>query len=70
MDGHVMAHSRMVDMQEGVGIHSRMEEEAGRSQIVIAYELPSLGVAQHLQFSIHVVLISGWNEHLLPVYER
>ena len=65
--GSVEAHSTKVDMQDGVGIHSSMDEGEGTSQIGNTYELPSLGVTQHPRSSIHVVPISDWNEHLLPV---
>lgn len=40
------------------------------SQIGNTYEPPFLGVGQHPRSLIHVVLISDWNEHLLPVYRR
>jgi len=59
-----------VDAQDGVGTHSSMDEGEGMSQNGNAYELPSLRARQHPQSSIHVVLISDWNEHLLPVYRR
>ena len=70
MHGPAVAHSMKVDMQDGVGTHSRMDKGEGMSQIANTYEPPFLGVGQHLQSSIHVVLISDWNEHLLPVYKR
>ena len=67
--GPMAAHSLKVDMQDGVGTHSSMDEGEGMSQIGNTYELPSLGVGQHFQSSIGVMLISDWNEHL-PVYRR
>lgn len=66
--GSVEAHSTKVDMQDGVGIHSSTDE-GDMSQIVNACELWSLGGGWHPQSSIRVVLISGWNEHLQPVYK-
>ena len=59
-----------VNTQDGVATHNSMDEGKGMSQIGNTYVLASLGVRQHPQSSIHVVLISDWNEHLLPVHKR